>query len=419
MRRILALEQCADFSQALEQCNALRADFEDRPEFAEKIHELCTRIAVEKCQADALGFAASGLANPHCAEIALQAFLEAGETGRLVLHRTYRQSPGEMQDLILKKLQVLGDEQLPALIAERFTHNPSDAQQHEYVEILNASLSHLHRESLPALFAVAKSDLGKFAELDGFLYAAARRAGAEQPAEFAKLFNDSGAFDFFANTNLLLTVSTDGLVVYFPFDEGSGKSALNTAPGIEPKKADVQAGWIAGKKGSALKFNGTDEMATYSDSQLGVGRNGADFTLAFWLNLEKGMTGSWRNITHKGFSDDQRTFALWMRPDSDSIHCRISTFNNGNEGVESTASKIPLNTWTHIAYVKHGNTLRIFINGKKDSEQPLAGRVLSNTGPIYIGKDPWYPGLSCAIDEYRIYTRALTVSEINLLATGN
>ncbi len=414
VQQVRALEQSADFSRALELVKSIQVNFNDHPEFAETVYDLSTRVAVEKNQADALGFAASSLADPGCAELASQAFQEAGDAGRLVLRNSYAGSSDEMKLLILKKLQAMGDEHVPELVAERLAHDISPELEHTFVEMLQLSLSRLYRPSLPALFAVAKTNPGKHVELIGFLYAAARRANADQPPDFEKLFQDAGAYEFFRAQNLLGTVSKDGLAVCFNFDEGSGTSATNS--GTRGGKADVKATWIPGRKDGALKFNGNDEMVTYNDPLLNVGRDDADFTLAFWFYLEKSATGGWRNITHRGTSDDQRTFALWMKPDSDSIHCRISTLGNGNDGVEATNAKIALNAWTHVAYVKRGKMLKIFINGQPDSEAQLGGRVMSNCGPVYIGKDPWYAGPACAIDEYRIYLRALTDGEVRLLS---
>ncbi|HYF51322.1 MAG TPA: LamG domain-containing protein, partial [Planctomycetota bacterium] len=74
--------------------------------------------------------------------------------------------------------------------------------------------------------------------------------------------------------------------------------------------------------------------------------------------------------------------------------------------------------WYHIAYVKEDKTLTLYVNGAIDSSVQLAGRTVGNTGPIYIGKDPWYQSVEGRYDDYVIYTRALSAEEVKGMA-GN
>ena len=41
--------------------------------------------------------------------------------------------------------------------------------------------------------------------------------------------------------------------------------------------------------------------------------------------------------------------------------------------------------------------------------------MVSNTGPLYIGKDPWYEEVNGVIDEVRVYNRALSTEEVQAL----
>ncbi len=46
------------------------------------------------------------------------------------------------------------------------------------------------------------------------------------------------------------------------------------------------------------------------------------------------------------------------------------------------------NAWTHIAGVYDGTTMRLYLNGNLDSEQPLTGAISTSDRPLYIGSDP-------------------------------
>ena len=204
------------------------------------------------------------------------------------------------------------------------------------------------------------------------------------------------------------------MLVHFKFDETQGDRAVNSA-GTVPSAAIPGVAWTAGRAGGALKSNGTDTMVTLDDSKLELGRNNSDFTVAFWIKLTDNDVHDWRNLTHRGATDAERTFAIWLRPDSNHLHFRITTFANANDGGDS-AGELKVDQWTHIAYVKRGMKLVLYLDGKKDTEVDLSGAVMFNNAPIYIGKDPWYRGPAALYDDYRIYTRALTEVETRILA---
>lgn len=54
-----------------------------------------------------------------------------------------------------------------------------------------------------------------------------------------------------------------------------------------------------------------------------------------------------------------------------------------------------------------------------DSENTTVGTIVHNTGPIFLGGDPWRPagGFDGFIDEFKFYGRALTTDEIQAEAS--
>jgi len=148
---------------------------------------------------------------------------------------------------------------------------------------------------------------------------------------------------------------------------------------------------------------------------LEVGKTGSDFSVTYWMRPTNPFTGAWRSVIHKGNANTDRTFAMWMRPGDEKMHARISTTSNWNEGINGSTSPLALNTWTHVTYVKSGSSLKLYFNGVLDSQVALAGTSISNTGPLYLGKDPWSPGFGGQLDEVKIFSGALSAAEI---ATG-
>src|SRR5215510_2199351 len=69
------------------------------------------------------------------------------------------------------------------------------------------------------------------------------------------------------------------------------------------------------------------------------------------------------------------------------------------------------------ATAKNGNTLSLYLNGVFDSAVALTAASVSNAGPLYIGQDPWGPGIVGDIDDIRIYDCALAAAEVASLYT--
>jgi hypothetical protein len=62
--------------------------------------------------------------------------------------------------------------------------------------------------------------------------------------------------------------------------------------------------------------------------------------------------------------------------------------------------------------------MRLYLNGVEVGSMPATGSITGNMGvPIAIGRNPEVPygHFDGAIDQVRIYTRALTLSEIKSL----
>lgn len=155
---------------------------------------------------------------------------------------------------------------------------------------------------------------------------------------------------------------------------------------------------------------------------LAVGDNDQDFSVSFWIYVrDKGQPGgNWRGILYKGhedatFTDVNRTFGIWLFPDSNTVYYRITTTDDIDAGGKSN-TPIPVDQWTHVAYVRRGDRLQLFLDGGLDSEAPLKGKVLPNSYHLFIGKSPYHAGINGALDDLRIYGLALTPDDVAALA---
>ncbi len=205
-------------------------------------------------------------------------------------------------------------------------------------------------------------------------------------------------------------------IAHLRFDDATGTTASDSTGNGHAGALSNGPTWTNGPVGGALDFDGQDDRVQISNAAaLEVGDSNADFAVAFWLNLEEGFTGQWRDIAHKGNVDSQRTFAIWAHPHSNELHFRVSTTASSNEGSNSS-TPIEVGQWTHVAYVKEGNTLKLYLNGQLDAMDVLQGDTVSNDGPIYLGNSPWYNAVDTQLDDFRIYNQAISSDEVRVLA---
>jgi len=170
---------------------------------------------------------------------------------------------------------------------------------------------------------------------------------------------------------------------------------------------NTSAGFVDGVYGQAKDFDGNDDFISTQYSQSGV----SDFTLSLWLN-KSGSTGV---LVSDGNSApaDRTSFIvsgdvvdIIVEDDSGNISKLSSqTFDDGE--------------WIHsVATFKANDNTRLYINGQlENSENHSVGPPDNPNNNVAFGHDPedgdtHYNG---AIDDVRIYSRALTPIEVETL----
>jgi hypothetical protein len=205
-------------------------------------------------------------------------------------------------------------------------------------------------------------------------------------------------------------------IAWYKLDETTGTVAADSSGGGN-NAAYVGAPTLGApgvhRFGAYFSSGAQSVQAPASASLNALGAANADFSIAFWLK-PNGTTGGWRPIIHKGSADAERGPGLWLNPANNRLHFRLTTTAGWNEGTD-TVTDLPNGAWTHIASVKAGNKWRCYINGVLDTEFTLVGTSTGNSGPLYIGDDPWYSGAQAWFDDVRVYNVALSIAEVKAL----
>jgi concanavalin A-like lectin/glucanase superfamily protein/galactose oxidase-like protein/Big-like domain-containing protein len=198
-----------------------------------------------------------------------------------------------------------------------------------------------------------------------------------------------------------------GLVAAYGFNEGSGSAAAD-ASGNGQTAAIAGSAWTAGKFGGALSFDGTADWVTVDHTPL-LSLTGG-MTLEAWVKAAS--VTNWRCVILKERSGGL-AYALYAGDTGGHAAAFIRRAVDGGDTDATASAVLPLNSWVHVATTYDGATLRTFVGGQQVAATPIAGAIATSTEPLRIGGNAiWGEYFSGAIDEVRVYNRALTAAEI-------
>jgi len=200
-----------------------------------------------------------------------------------------------------------------------------------------------------------------------------------------------------------------GLVAAYSFNEGSGSSVIDLS-GNSNNGSIFQATWAgAGKFGSALNFDGSNDMVTVPDASSLDLTSG--MTLEAWVRPT--ATSGWRTIMMKEIPGEL-AYAMYARESSNrpSGWIRVNPTGGSSQSVGATPG-LPTNTWTHVATTYNGSTMKLYVNGALRASKSQTGPMYTSSGPLTFGGNAvWGEYFAGRLDEIRIYNRALDQTEI-------
>ena len=196
-----------------------------------------------------------------------------------------------------------------------------------------------------------------------------------------------------------------GLVAAYGFDEGTGTTTADKS-GNGKTATVVGPTWTVGRFGEALSFDGVNDrvdlpaLGTFYDTR---------FTLSAWVKkqgtkTDSAVVGSWVGGSQNGGP------MVWVHSSVNRYHLTL----NRTQSTYLDSGRAPTTgQWQYVAATFDGATARFYVDGVETANRAYTGNVGdSNTwrvgayGPGPIG---FFDG---AIDEVRIYSRALSAAEI-------
>jgi gliding motility-associated-like protein len=205
-----------------------------------------------------------------------------------------------------------------------------------------------------------------------------------------------------------------GLVAYYSFDLcDATDDTMNGANGVIGGAPECECG----PQGSSLHFNGISDNVQFLGSfdLLFAG----DFTISFFM-LPENSPGIIDILSKKETCNIDNSIAI--RYDSGSKTLRAEIAESISIRSESRAVLDGPDCWKHIAWVRNGTNLLLYLNGVQVHSVSTPGFLdASNNGVMSIAASPCLANgelrFAGRLDELRMYNRALTTAEVESLYT--
>ena len=203
------------------------------------------------------------------------------------------------------------------------------------------------------------------------------------------------------------------LVGLWHFDEGEGDTAYDSSGTIPPNDGTVYgAGWVDGKFGKALIFDGDDYISVDDSTSLDTI---VDLTVELWLNP---------TITYDVGAADYYVFVSKFGPNSFQFVYApggfLYLYVTGGMAVRSIPVTLYAGTWYHLAATFDSGTAEsnIYVDKVDVTSSTTTQNMTTNDCPLFIGvrpcPTPTYPRhfVKGIIDEVRIWNVALSSDQL-------
>ncbi|CAF3971438.1 unnamed protein product, partial [Rotaria sp. Silwood1] len=211
------------------------------------------------------------------------------------------------------------------------------------------------------------------------------------------------------------------VVAYLPFD---GNTLLDSGPLQINGTGTSYSYTSSGKVNAALTLSGSSSYIQITGLRR-IGTSGWPYTVAIWIYPTSASGGT---IMHLSSGTNGVGWCIPIMGFTSAGLIAIHSWNSGSVAI--TGPSVSLNTWTHVAATySSSNGERLYVNGNQYGSAsgtytftaggvPMTitlGNSLSGTGvcargPIQLGQ---YSG---SLDEFRVYARELTASEVYSIA---
>lgn len=140
-------------------------------------------------------------------------------------------------------------------------------------------------------------------------------------------------------------------------------------------------------EGASYYFDGSSDYISASNTTDSIGNwyNQNQFTMEYFIYPISLANGSNGNSSVLGHGDPSSGSEYWTFGPLNNKSVRFYWWSGTGNTITTTAT-IELNAWTHLAFVKNGSSLKIYINGVESGSATLSNSPQSSSSfPVLIG----------------------------------
>jgi arabinan endo-1,5-alpha-L-arabinosidase len=216
----------------------------------------------------------------------------------------------------------------------------------------------------------------------------------------------------FAKSFTVTVTRLGGLVAYYAFDgnlrDSNGTFAAGTVIGSKIDEAGGSLGYEAGLRGSAASFNGATGVRLPNGL---ISTN--SYTVALWVKPAQltmftttffgaRTPDAWVSLLPMGHGGVNGATMLWSG----------TAWYDAGLGMN-----VPAGQWSHLAFSVNNGAVNVYVNGvRRFSGAGFPNVFTTVSGVFALGVNWWDTPYKGAMDELRIYNRALSEAEVAGLA---
>lgn len=249
---------------------------------------------------------------------------------------------------------------------------------------------------------------------------------AKQALKRLEVNNTTNTANNNSTVNRNHVLDDESLVLYLPFNNGSYKDESgHNNNAYNQGNGGLRFYGIHGDDGGATLFGGCAKpgcIIVKNSESLKIS-DGWTFAAFIQPSKREGMDG-YGNASADGVnaifakSHDRNGFTIFYSLSGGKFNTWLGGSGSWTRDIGASINGDYINKWVHVAYVYEKGEFRIYLNGiKTTTKKVIPDFSAANSQDLYLGKfsDRWYP-MAGAIDEVRIYNRALNDEEISEIA---
>jgi prepilin-type N-terminal cleavage/methylation domain-containing protein len=203
----------------------------------------------------------------------------------------------------------------------------------------------------------------------------------------------------------------NSLVRWLPFNGSTVDSIAAASVAVDGTVSYVTG--AGGTASGAYASNGANRLSFTSAT---VPSAVSPVTISVWV---KGVASSdFAYIIHRGPDSTIGTSVYWLGVNNNNTYGASvnGAYGQGDSGVVATNT-----TWRHVVLTYDGSRQSVYVDGQLRTSAPVAfnNQATGNTFTIGAGSSPAHRPFVGSLDDLRIYSRALTATEVmNLYDVG-